>query len=264
MTQAREGRIIVGTSGWHYPHWRGPFYPADLPKQTWLPFFADRFPAVEVNNSFYRLPEAGTLALWGNQTPAGFQFAVKAPRTITHLKKLRNAAGSLELFLGRVQHLGEKLGPILFQLPPRWHANPQRLGEFLALLPQRHRYAFEFRDRSWHCLEVYKLLTEHDAAFCIYDLEAFTAPLQITADLVYLRLHGPGEQAYTGSYADATLSTWAARAQCWARREQRDVYIFFDNDQEAYAVKNALRLMAHLGLRPSGEGEQEVAMTGGT
>jgi len=263
MTEAREGRIVVGTSGWHYPHWKGVFYPHDLRRKDWLPFYAERLPAVEVNNSFYRLPEASTFRLWDDETPDGFPFAVKAPRTITHLKKLRNAAGSLELFLGRVQHLGEKLGPILFQLPPRWHANPQRLGEFLELLPNRHRYAFEFRDRTWHCPEVYRLLAEHDAAFCIYDLGTFTAPLEVTADLVYLRLHGPGEQAYTGSYADATLRTWAGRAKRWARREERDVYIFFDNDQNAYAVKNALRLMAHLGMRLTTGEEQEAAEAGG-
>jgi uncharacterized protein YecE (DUF72 family) len=263
MTGAREGRIIVGTSGWHYPHWQGPFYPAELRRKDWLPFYAEHLPAVEVNNSFYRLPEASTFRLWDDETPDGFRFAVKAPRTITHLKKLRNAAGSLEPFLDRVQALGAKLGPILFQLPPRWHANPQRLSEFLDILPKEPRYAFEFRDRTWHCPEVYKLLAEHDAVFCIYDLEAFTAPLEVTADLVYLRLHGPGEQAYTGSYTDATLRTWAGRAKRWARREERDVYIFFDNDQNAYAMRNARRLMAHLGMRLTGEDEQEAAEAGG-
>ena len=238
--------IVLGTSGWHYAHWVGRFYPGDLSRQEWLAYYTERFRAVEVNNSFYRLPDASTVDAWREHTPPDFLFTVKAPRSITHLKKLRNTASSLELFLGRVQRLGTKLGPILFQLPPHWHCNAQRLAEFLALLPEGLRYTFEFRDPSWHTEQVYEVMASRNAAFCIFDLKGFTAPLKTTADFVYVRLHGPGKQAYTGSYSSATLRTWAGRAKRWANREQRDVYVFFDNDQNAYAVKNATHLQTHL------------------
>ena len=241
-----DGAIQVGTSGWHYPHWKGPFFPGDLVKKRWLPYYAEHFQCVEINNSFYRTPNSSTIEDWRDGVPEGFFFTVKAPRTITHLKKLRNCAESVSLFLDRIQHFAPKLGPILFQLPPRWHCNPQRLEEFLTLLPDDQRFAFEFRDLTWHCQEVYELLAEKGAAFCVYDLETFTSPLEATTDFVYVRLHGPGERAYTGSYKHPTLRTWAGRAKRWARREKRDVYIFFDNDQFGHAVKNAMRFLSQV------------------
>ncbi|MDJ0872578.1 MAG: DUF72 domain-containing protein [Gammaproteobacteria bacterium] len=247
MTEKAAGSIAAGTSGWHYPHWKNRLYPRDLPPTAWLSFYAEHFPAVEVNNSFYRLPEAATIEEWVTNVPESFLFAVKAPRGITHLKKLRNCAASLDQFLERLELFGPRLGPVLFQLPPHWHANPQRLGEFLELLPIGRRYVFEFRDHSWHTDDVYDLLADHNAAFCIYDLETFTSPLKTTADFVYVRLHGPGEQAYTGSYGNATLRTWTGRAKRWASREKRDVYVFLDNDERGYAVKNALRMRSQLG-----------------
>jgi len=246
MAKGVTGRILVGTSGWHYPHWKHLFYPEDMARADWLAYYGERLSGVEVNNSFYRLPEAATIDEWREASPKGFVFAVKAPRTITHLNKLRNCKSAVEGFLGRLERFGTKLGPILFQLPPRWHCNPQRLEEFLGLLPENQRYAFEFRDPTWHTDAIYELLAARNAAFCVYDLEAFTSPLETTADFVYVRLHGPGENAYTGSYRDPTLRTWAGRAKRWARREGRDVYIFFDNDQNAYATKNAARFQSHL------------------
>ncbi len=233
------GMIHVGTSGWHYPHWGGKFYPHDLGSSHWLPFYTQHFRTVEVNNSFYRLPEGTTLDHWREQAPRDFLFTLKAPRTITHLKKLRNCKSAVGIFLGRLERLGRKLGPILFQLPPRWHCNTQRLQAFLDLLPDRYRYAFEFRDQSWHTEETYLILKERDIAFCIYDLEGFTSPLVATADFVYIRLHGPGQQAYAGSYTRSSIRTWAGRANRWDRREGRQVYVYFDNDEAAFAVKNA-------------------------
>ncbi len=251
MGEEPAGRITVGTSGWHYPHWKGRLYPRGLPMSEWLDFYARRFPAVEVNSSFYRLPEPPTVEAWQASVPDEFIFAVKAPRVITHLKKLRNCADSVDRFMESLQGFYHHLGPVLFQLPPRWHSNPQRLSEFLELLPPGNRYAFELRDPTWHTDEVYDLLGDHNAAFCIYDLESFTSPLTTTADFVYVRLHGPAEQAYSGNYPDPTLRTWTGRAKRWSRREGRDVYVFFDNDQRGYAVRNALRMQSQMRARDS-------------
>jgi uncharacterized protein YecE (DUF72 family) len=253
--------IRVGTSGWHYPHWQGPFYPADLPAGRWLGHYAEALATVEVNGSFYHLPEAATFTAWREQTPQGFLFALKAPRSITHMHKLRNCAQPLAPFLARARLLGPKLGPLLFQLPPRWHANPRRLAEFLAELPAGLRYAFELRDPSWHTDAVYGVLRERNAAFCIFDLAGFTAPLTVTADFVYLRLHGPSEHPYQGSYGEPQLRDWAARARQWAGRGAKDVYLYFDNDQAGYAVRNALSIRKYLSeelLRPEGERPREA------
>lgn len=242
----RTGEIHVGTSGWHYPHWKGGFYPADLARTGWLRYYAGLFSCVEVNSSFYGLPDAATIDAWREETPENFVFAVKAPRTITHLKKLRNCEDSLGLFLGRLERFGRKLGPVLFQLPPRWHGNPARLSGFLQQLPDAYHYAFEFRDPSWHTEEIYEVLRENHSAFCVYDLKGFTSPLIDTAEVVYIRLHGPGQQAYTGSYSGPALNTWAGRGKRWCRREQKNVFLFFDNDESAFAAKNAARLIQML------------------
>ncbi len=239
-------KIHVGTSGWRYPHWRGKVYPRDLGSARWLPFYAELLRTVEVNNSFYRLPEGATLDRWRERTPEDFLFTLKAPRAITHLKKLRNCKSSVGGFLGRLERLGRKLGPILFQLPPHWHCNTQRLEAFLDLLPDNYRYAFEFRDPSWHTEETYLILKERNMAFCIYDLEGFTSPLATTTDFVYIRLHGPGRQAYAGSYTSSSLRTWAGRAKRWDRRERREVYVYFDNDEAAHAVKNARHMQTFI------------------
>jgi len=237
--------IRVGTSGWHYPHWRGPFYPRELAPERWLPWYAERFPAVEVNSTFYRMPEPATAAAWAAQTPAGFRFAVKANRLITHRKKLKGAAILLEDFLRGIAPLGHRLGPLLFQLPPRWRFNPQRLAAFLERLPAGLQCAFEFRDPSWHRDACYRMLERHGAAFCIHDLAGATAPLAVTAPLVYVRLHGP-DGPYAGSYAVPTLRAWARRASEWARAGH-EVWIFFDNDERGHAPRNAETLLRLLG-----------------
>ncbi len=239
-------RVLVGTSGWHYAHWKSRFYPPQAPAADWLEVYARRFSAVEVNNSFYHLPESATIDGWRTATPPGFVFAVKAPRSITHLRKLRNCEAALTTFLTRLERFGRKLGPILFQLPPHWHANPRRLEDFLALLPENQRCAFELRDPDWHRDEVYAVLRARGAAFCIYDLKGFTAPLVTTADFVYLRLHGPTAAPYAGSYNETSLRDWAAKAKRWSQREGRDVYIFFDNDEAAHAVRDAQSIGKYL------------------
>jgi len=238
------GTIHVGTSGWSYPHWAGRFYPEGLPQRRWLAFYARHFATVEINNAFYRLPRPETFAAWAGQTPPHFLFAVKASRYITHLKKLKAPTEALTRLLDHAAHLGDKLGPILFQLPPHWHCNPKRLADFLRRLPRGPDYAFEFRDPSWFCEAVYELLHSHGCAFCIYHLAGLQSPLTVTAPFVYIRLHGP-DGPYQGRYGRARLTPWAARIRAWAD-EGRTVYCYFDNDQNAYAVDDARTLQGLL------------------
>ncbi|HHM04865.1 MAG TPA: DUF72 domain-containing protein [Gammaproteobacteria bacterium] len=234
----------VGTSGWSYAHWHGVYYPARLRPDDRLAYYAREFDTVEINHSFYRLPVAETFSRWCNATPPGFVFAVKASRYITHQKKLHKAHGAARLFLERAAHLKDKLGPVLFQLPPRWRCNTGRLQAFVRRLPPGRRYAFEFRDASWHRGEVCRLLQRYGMAFCVFDLAGRSAPFAVTADFVYLRLHGPGA-AYCGRYGEQGLRPWAAFArQCLA--DGRDVYCYFDNDESAHAVADARSLRALL------------------
>lgn len=231
----------MGTSGWQYRHWKKLFYPEKLRRAEWLSYYADAFSAVELNSSFYKLPEADDISRWCSQTPEDFRFAVKSPRGITHFKKLKNCESLLQTLLGRTDAFGHRLGPILFQLPPRWHCNSRRLADFLSMLPREKQFVFEFRDPSWHCDEVYGLLAEHRAGFCIFDLDGVTSPLAAPGAVVYARLHGP-RSAYTGNYRAPVLRTWAGRALGW-RRSAKEVYVFFDNDDRAYAAKNARRYL---------------------
>jgi uncharacterized protein YecE (DUF72 family) len=230
----------IGTSGWHYPHWRERFYPAGLPSSEWLGFYARHFSSVEINASFYRQPSLATVRHWRDSVPASFTFAIKASRTITHMKKLRDPQKPLRALLAMAQALGPKAGPLLFQLPPRWHSNPERLAAFLRNLPTHRECVFEFRDPSWHNPQVYALLRRHNAAFCIYDLAGFEAPHALTADFAYLRLHGPSTHAYAGAYSVAALAAWANEIRGW--RKLRRVYVYFDNDEAAHAVDNARQL----------------------
>ncbi len=243
----KGSEIRVGTSGWSYPHWRQVFYPAGLPQGEWLRHYARRLNSVEINNTFYALPPARTLRQWREEVPAGFVFAVKGSRYITHMRKLREPRASTAAFLRRIRVLGERCGPVLFQLPPRWRCAPERLRRFLEALPRTHRYAFEFRDRSWHRAEVYRLLERHHAAFCIYDLAGFTSPRAITTDFAYVRLHGP-DGPYRGSYGDRALDDWARVLSDW-HDAGLDCYCYFDNDEQGYAPMNALALQGRLGDR---------------
>jgi uncharacterized protein YecE (DUF72 family) len=232
--------VRIGASGWHYKHWRGPFYDSALPPGKMLAHYIQHFDTVEINNSFYRLPTKKAVELWRDSTPPGFLFAVKASRYITHNKKLGDPRSALDTFMPIAELLKSKLGPILFQLPPQWKVNPERLDSFLSILPKRHRYAFEFRNPTWHTDEIYAILRAHNAAYCIYELAGFQTPLEITADFTYIRLHGPLGR-YQGSYSAEALHGWATRIQAW-RSTLKHIYIYFDNDQEAFAVWNALEL----------------------
>ena len=237
---SRAAAVHIGTSGWHYRHWCGPFYPEKLPAAKMLDYYAERFDTVEVNSSFYRLPLESGLANWRDSTPKDFCFAVKGSRFLTHMKKLKDPEPGVQKFFARVDLLERKLGPVVFQLPPWWEANPERLEGFLRALPRRRRYAFELRNETWRTDEIYRILRRHNAAFCIFEIAGTFSGLEVTADFTYVRLHGPGG-AYQGSYSAETLEAWAERIRGW-QRGLRAIHIYFDNDQAAYAVENALEL----------------------
>ena len=236
----RKGRAFIGTSGWHYDHWVGTFYPGDTKSNEQLSYYVRHFLTVEINNSFYKLPAPAVFRAWKESVPPQFIFAVKASRYITHMKKLKMDSASLQRFFNSVKVLGSKLGPILFQLPPGWKVNVERLESFLKALPAGYRYAFEFRNPTWYTSEVYEVLNKHNCAFCIYELAGHVSPPQRTADFVYIRLHGPGAK-YEGSYSARALDAWAKRVRAW-QEESLDVYVYFDNDQAGYAANNALKL----------------------
>lgn len=241
-----KARLFIGTSGWHYRHWHGPFYPKGTKQAEQLDVYARQFDTVEVNGTFYRLIARDTLAGWREQTPERFVFACKGSRFLTHMKRLKECGQGIERFFERVTALGSKLGPIVFQLPDRFRPDHERLASFLACLPQGHRYAFEFRDPAWFDRAILDLLKDANAALCLYDFAGRQAPIELTADFVYIRLHGPGGP-YQGSYDDQALRTWAERLRGWSNKGT-DVYCYFDNDDAGFAPKNALRLKELLGL----------------
>ncbi len=235
------GSFHIGTSGWHYEHWNGPFYPEDLPLAERLSYYAQRLPCVEINNTYYGMPKPETLDTWRSTVPDGFLFAVKASGYITHRKKLKDPQDTLPSFYEALDRLGDRLGPVLYQLPPRWHADLDRLEAFLGTVPDDRPVAFEFRDRSWIVQDVRDLLSAYDAAFCIYHLAGYASPRWVTSkSFVYVRLHGPGD-AYEGSYDGRTLDGWRRQIEGWIE-DGRDVFVFFDNDQAGYAAQDALEL----------------------
>ena len=240
---AAVGRVLIGTSGWEYDSWVGSFYEG---RDGLLRRYAQRFTTVEVNSTFYGLPDERTIHEWIEAiADREFTFAVKASRYITHMKKLKDPEDPLRRFFDSVAPLGDRAEVVLFQLPPSWKHNAERLGSFLGSLPAAQRYAFEFRDPSWFRDEVYEMLRAHNAAFCIYHLGDVLSPKEVTADYVYIRLHG-AQGKYHGSYSPQDLSGWAGAISAWSR-SGKDVYVYFDNDQEAAAPGDATRLRQMLG-----------------
>jgi uncharacterized protein YecE (DUF72 family) len=234
---ARRGRLRIGTSGYQYPHWRGGFYPETLAKREWFGYYARHFDSVEINNTFYQLPQATTFDHWRAQAPAGFCYALKFSRYATHLKHLKDPRPPLRAFVRRAERLRELLGPILVQLPPHWHVDVKRLAGFLDAAPPRHRWAIEFRDRSWLCDEVYALLRAHGAALCVHDL-LDDHPRERTANWVYQRFHGV---AYDRGYTPQRLRAEAQRIR-GTLDAGGDVFVYFNNDRHGHAVRAAAAL----------------------
>ncbi len=238
--------ILIGTSGYNYPHWwNGVFYPSDLPQRKWLEFYAEHFDTVELNVSFYRLPKKEAFEGWHKHTPKGFSFAVKGSRFITHIKRLKDCREPLSLFFDHASALKEKLGVVLWQLPPRFRFEKERLEAFCVLLStlpraKRFRHAFEFRDESWLCPEAFRTLEEFNFAFCIAHGSGLPFTDRVTSNFVYLRLHG-GEVLYGSNYSDKDLKTWAQKIVGWTEKG-KDVFVYFNNDAYGFAVKNALTL----------------------
>src|SRR5579862_973682 len=253
MRAARDGsphQVRIGCSGWNYAHWRhGAFYPERLPAREWLRFYAQRFDTVELNNTFYRLPRRETVERWADETPPDFLFAVKVSRYLTHVVRLRDAAAHLVLLLERIDPLlgARKLGPLLWQLPPTFRRDDDRLAQALAELPRTLRHAFEFRHESWFAPEVLELLRSHGVALVIADrpeIRGFQTH-ELTADFTFVRFHH-GTRGQRGNYSDSELDDWAGRIGAWSQRV--DVYGYFNNDWEGFAPRNALGLKDRLGL----------------
>jgi len=232
MASRKLPRIIVGTSGFSYPAWRGPFYPADLPTSGMLRYYAGIFQTVEINHSFYRLPTPALLASWRRETSPTFRFALKAPQRITHQLRLRDATEITQRFVGLAATLGDQCGPLLFQLPPHLRADLPRLDEFLASLPPHTDTAFEFRHASWLADATYEILAHHRAALCVADGEALTTPLVATAPFGYLRLR-------RDDYTPAALGDWGRRIREIGRWKRAYVYLKHDDAGRAPELAQA-------------------------
>jgi uncharacterized protein YecE (DUF72 family) len=239
----------IGTSGWQYDDWRGVFYPHDLPQREWLAFYAERFGTVEVNNSFYRLPERATFERWREQTPPGFVVTVKASRFITHLKRLRDPAEPVALLWERALGLGDRLGPVLFQLPPRFPVEIGRLRRLLEVLPREMQPAFEFRDPSWYVADVYQLLEGANAALVWPDRPGLRHHLPMTGGWLYIRFHQGA--TVVPDYRRDKLRRWASRI---AASEAEKAYLYFNNDPTGAAIRDARTMIELLSSSRSGTG----------
>jgi uncharacterized protein YecE (DUF72 family) len=229
-------RVLAGTSGYSYKEWKGSFYPEDLPASEMLRYYAARLPAVEINNTFYRMPKASLLSGWAEQVPDGFRFVLKASQRITHQKRLREAGEEVGYFFRVATTLGDRLGPVLFQLPPNLKRDLPRLADFLALLPPASRSAFEFRHESWFDDEVFEALRSRGAALCIAEDEDLSTPFEMTAAWGYLRLRRQ-------DYGEADIAAWAdrIRGKPWS-----EVYVFFKHEEGGAGPRLAAELLRQI------------------
>jgi len=234
-------KLYIGTSGFSYSHWENNvFYPKGLAKAKQLEYYSQHFETVELNNPFYHLPPPKTFAGWYQRTPKDFLFTTKASRYITHIKKLKEVKEPWQRFINNAKELRQKLGPILFQLPPGWQANPKRLEKFLKILPSKYQYSFEFRHQSWFAPEIYQLLKKHQVALCLADSSRWPCQEEITADFIYLRFHGAGS-LYSSKYTAQELKNWAKKIKKW-QKQTKEIFVYFNNDYGGYAIKNAQTL----------------------
>lgn len=244
---SKQAGIYIGTSGWVYPGWIGNFYPEKIKPKEVLPFYMNVFNSVELNNSFYRIPKEEYVKMWRDTTPQDFVFSCKANRYISHMKRLKEVEETVDKLLHVFSCFEQKLGPILFQFPPYWPVNMERLAKFIAYLPKDFQYTFEFRHQSWFCDALYELLTRNRMALCFYDIKTYQTPEVVTGDFIYLRMHGPELEPYQGAYSAETLAAYAAQITHW-RGEGKAVYCYFDNTIKACAPVDAQRLRQQLRL----------------
>ena len=236
-----NSKIYIGTSGWSYNGWSGIFYPEDLSKTKWLSYYSEHFDTVEVNSSFYHLPKPQTFGNWAKKTPDNFLFVVKASRYITHIKRLKDCDEPFENLTKSAKELGSKLGSFLFQLPPNMKKDTGRLKDFLKILPDNYKYAFEFRDESWFCSEVYNILDNNRCAIVISSSPGFPYHEKVTGKFCYIRMHG-GKQLYSSNYSDDELKKVAEIVKQY-QKSGIECYVYFNNDIGGYAVKNAKTLI---------------------
>jgi uncharacterized protein YecE (DUF72 family) len=239
--------VRIGCSGWIYKHWRGLFYPEKLAVKRWFAFYAEEFDTVEINNSFYRLPERTTFVSWARRAPMRFEFAVKASRFLTHMKKLKDPREPLQRMFSRMRGLGNRLGPVLYQLPPNFRVDVERLREFIDLLPRDARHVIEFRDPSWYTQDVCDLLDRAVVAMCLHDMPGSATGRTRVGPFVYVRFHG-ADAKYAGTYSKDRLARWAG----WLDEQRRagiDVYAYFNNDVGGHAPRDAVTLRSLLEIQ---------------
>jgi uncharacterized protein YecE (DUF72 family) len=240
--------VRIGCSGFLYDHWRGPFYPEDLPRNRWLDYYCKYFSTVELNVTFYRLPERETFAKWYLSTPENFVFSLKGSRFITHVKKMKDCEEPIEAFFSRASVLKEKLGVILWQMPPTFNLDLERFKEFLdALRPHGVRNTFEFRNKTWINKKIFTLLEKENVSFCIADHPDFLKDLPVTADFIYIRRHGESG-GYATSYSTESLKEDAKFIKANLKKK-KDVFMYFNNDAFGYAPKNAVELNDLMGKK---------------
>ena len=245
MERTTVSRVRIGCSGWVYKHWRSLFYPEGLPQRLWFDFYSQEFDTVEINNSFYRLPPASTFEKWRDQAPPGFCYAVKANRYLTQAKKLSECEEPLERMMAATRHLGDRLGPMLYQLPPSMGLNLERLESFLKILPADVTSVFEFRDSSWYASEVYDLLDRYGASLCVHDMRGSRSERIAVGPIAYVRFHG-GEGKYWGRYSDERLLSWTDWLLQQAR-SGRSCWCYFNNDIHGHAIEDARTLKSMTG-----------------
>jgi len=240
-----RGRARVGCSGWQYRHWRGEFYPAKLPQAQWFEHYARTFDTVEINNSFYRLPERATFASWARRAPAGFEFAVKASRFLTHMKKLKDPEEPIARLFSRMRGLGRRLGPVLYQLPPGWKVDLDRFTHFVRALPAGVRHVVEFREPTWYAADVRAVMEQYRISLCLHDMPGSATGRDVVGPIAYVRFHGATSK-YAGGYSAARLAGWAE----WLNAQRdagRDVYAYFNNDVGGHAPRDAVTLRRAMG-----------------